>query len=110
MEADGAKLFKMEFFLIPVENIILPLLHITLGLVNDACNAFFKWLDKSLEPMTAEEQEVQTMAIIAELAVDNGQEDLEHFEELLQETVRQQIDVNKALRVWPLVQQLKAEL
>ena len=56
---------------IPIENVIVPMLHILLGLRNDVIDKFWsEWFDKRVEQLTPEEIESRHMVLLAEIYVE----------------------------------------
>ena len=95
---------------LPINHIVPPLLHITLGLVNDLLDHFFKWVDETVEPLTVQEHEARILSLLAELVVDEWEESLENFEEVLREKIELRKDINKRLKQRGLERNQKEEL
>ena len=53
------------------------MLHYLIGLGNDLVNNFFKWIDFRVEQSTPNEIEARNMALLAAIAVDDTEEQLE---------------------------------
>ena len=79
---------------IPISNIVIPLLHITLGLANNILNRFLDWLDETIEPLTLEEKEARTMTMLAEIAVKDATESLQNKVDGLHDIIDQRKRIN----------------
>jgi hypothetical protein len=55
--------------MIPIECVILPLLHILLGLSNDALTHFWHSLEERVQPLNPEEMYARNMALLTEIAI-----------------------------------------
>ena len=55
---------------IPVTCVIVPILHLLLGLGNDILDSFWEWVDVHAEKLTLEEVEARQMTMLAELILD----------------------------------------
>ena len=76
VEPKGQKESPLWTF-IPIENCIIPLLHILLGLGNNIIDHFWsKWFDERVETLTSEEITARHMALLAEIAFDDNEEKL----------------------------------
>ena len=59
---------------IPIENVIVPMLHILLGLGNDVIDNFWsEWFDERVEQLTQEEIESRQMVLLAEISVEESE-------------------------------------
>jgi hypothetical protein len=56
--------------------VILPLLHILLGLSNDVLAHFWDWLEERVEPLTLEETQAWNMTLLAEIAIEEKDDKL----------------------------------
>jgi hypothetical protein len=83
---------------IPIECIIVPLLHILLGLSNDALSHFWDWLEERVEPLTADEIQARNMTLLAEIAIEEKYEELKTLKEILTTIVQERIDINSSLK------------
>jgi len=93
---------KPLWHFIPVQNVVVPLLHITLGLANNVLDLLLEWIDEMDEPMTKEEQQARTLAILAEIDLDNSVEHEHLHEESYNAKMDEREDVNAELQVCPL--------
>jgi hypothetical protein len=60
---------------IPIKNVLVPLLHILLGLGNDLLGSFWSsWFDERVEVLKPDESEARHMALLAEIAVEEYEE------------------------------------
>jgi hypothetical protein len=50
--------------------VIVPILHLLLGLRNDVLDSFWEWVDVCAEKLTLEEVEARQMTMLAELTLD----------------------------------------
>jgi hypothetical protein len=55
---------------IPVTRVIVPILHLLLGLENVILDSFWEWIDVRAEKLTLEEVEARQMTMLAELTLD----------------------------------------
>lgn len=60
------------FPFIPIQNILIPLLHLVLGLGNDVMNFFRDFIEERIEPLLPEEEEARSMAIAAEIVYEDA--------------------------------------
>ena len=95
---------------IPVQNVVIPLLHITLGLANNVLDSFLEWIDEMVEPMTKEEQQARTLAILAEIDLDNSVEQEHLHKESYKAKMDERQAVNAELQVRPLPVTCRDEL
>jgi hypothetical protein len=95
---------------IPIECIILPLLHILLGLSNDALAHFWDWLEERVEPLTVEETQARNMTLLAEIAVEEKDDELQSLKDALLAIIQDRMDVNKLLRQRGLQMEVRAGL
>jgi len=84
---------------IPVQNYLVPLLHLLLGLGNNLLDNYFSWLDYRIENRTPEEVEACNMALLAAIAVDEHNLLFREKKEALAEVVALRIEVNKKLKM-----------
>jgi hypothetical protein len=55
---------------VPVTRVIVPILHLLLGLGNDILDSFREWVDVRAKKLTREEVEARQMTMLAELTLD----------------------------------------
>jgi hypothetical protein len=84
--------------LLPVLNIVLPRLHLLLGLSNDSLSHFRNWLEERVEPLTPEETEARNMTLLAEIAIEEAEEQLEQMKDALSWEIEKRKDLNKEMR------------
>jgi hypothetical protein len=78
--------------------VIVPLLHILLGLLNDALLHFWDWFKEHAEPLTTEEIQAINMALLAEIAVDEKEEEFKGQKQVLSTMVLEQMTINRLLK------------
>jgi hypothetical protein len=78
--------------------VIVPLLHILLGLSNDALSHFWDWFEEHVEPLTTEEIQARNMALLAEIAVEEKEEEFKGRKEVLSTIVLEQMAINWLLK------------
>jgi hypothetical protein len=77
--------------------VIVPLLHILLGLSNDALSHFWDWFEERVEPLISEEVQARNMALLAEIAVDEKEDGFKGRKEVLSPIVQEQMASNQFL-------------
>ena len=84
---------------IPMENIIIPVLHLLLGLGNDVFDNFWSaWFNERVEPLTPEEVESQHMVLLAEISAKDSESRAKNSEDKHNELVAMRIEINKTLK------------
>jgi hypothetical protein len=83
---------------IPVNKMLSPLLHYLIGLGNDLVENFFTWLDIRVEKLTPEEIQARNMYLLAAIAVDAAEEELEEKKHDLTQVVQVRIGINASLK------------
>jgi hypothetical protein len=73
--------------------VIVPLIHILLGLLNDALSHFWDWFEESDKPLTTEEIQARNMALLAEIAVEEKEEEFKGRKEVLSTIVLEQMAI-----------------
>jgi hypothetical protein len=80
---------------LPVLNVMLPRLHLLLGLSNDLLSHFRDWLEERVEPLTPEETEARNMTLLAEIATEELEEQLKQMKDALSRVIEKRKDLNK---------------
>ena len=62
---------------IPIERTLFPILHILFGLVNNLTVSFFEWIYERAEPLLPDELSSRDLTMMAEIYVDEKQEEAE---------------------------------
>ena len=84
---------------IPMENVIIPVLHLLLGLGNDVFDNFWSaWFDERVEPLTPEEVESRHMVLLAEISVEDSESRAKNAEDKHNELDAMRIEINKTLK------------
>ena len=73
---------------IPVTNILVPILHILLGLGNDTLSKFWDWVDERVEKKSNELIQARNFHILADIAVDECKENVEAISNYLSEAIQ----------------------
>jgi hypothetical protein len=83
---------------IPIKNVLVPLLHILLGLGNDLLDNFWSsWFDERVEVLKPDESEARHMALLAEIAVEEYEEKFESLKGEVNALVTERIQLNSTL-------------
>jgi hypothetical protein len=94
---EGQKELPIWDFIL-IQNMIVPLLHILFGLSNDALSHFLDWFKERVEPLTTEEIQARNMALLAEIAVEEKEEEFKGWKEVLSTIVLEQMAINRLLK------------
>jgi hypothetical protein len=79
--------------------VIVPLLHILLlGLSNDALSHFWDWLEECIEPLTPKEMQARNTALLAEIAVEEKEEEFKSLKHVLSTIDQDQLAINRLLK------------
>ena len=92
---------------IPVHKILVPILHILLGLGNDVLAKFLQWVDEQVEFKSEELIAAQHSLMLAEISTEACQDSLKTIDSDLSSAVQRRIALNKLLRVRDLEQDKK---
>ena len=84
---------------IPITCIIIPVLHMMLGLANDILANFWDWVDKRVEVLTTDEIEARNMALLAEIAVDDNYKVVVDTTDMIKYISLRRLDINEELKV-----------
>ena len=96
---------------IPIENVIVPMLHILLGLGNDVIDNFWsEWFDEQVEQLTPEEIESRHMVLLAEISVEESEAKFKRHDDEKKELIKMRIEINKTLKEKGLDQMTKQHL
>ena len=60
-----------------MKNVLIPILHIILGLGIDLLSNFFEWVNERIEIITEQECNARYMGLLAEIALDKSQREEE---------------------------------
>jgi hypothetical protein len=85
-ESKGVRTFPCWEWL-PSDRVLIPILHELLGLGNDLVSSTKSFMEEAVEPLTPEEKQAKTMALLAKLA----------FEEVKREEEERALDVKFSL-------------
>jgi len=96
-QPDGQKEAPLWSF-IPINRMLVPILHILLGLGNDLLDNFFHWIDYRIEQSTLAEIEARNMSLIASLSVEDAEEQVAERKEALVVVVADRIAINSSLK------------
>mgnify|MGYP000582880178 CR=1 FL=1 len=83
---------------IPLTRVLVPILHLLLGLANDMLENAWQWVEERVEPMTTEEIEARNMSLLAEIAFDDAQNKLENAIVDLEFLILERIELNDKLK------------
>ena len=83
---------------IPIRNVLIPVLHIVLGLGNDLVSNFFEWVDERIEIMTEEECNARYMCLLAEIALDNSKREKDDCINRLADKIHDRKNINEELK------------
>ena len=84
---------------IPIENVIVPMLHILLGLGNDVIDNFWsEWFDERVEQLTREEIESRHMVLLAEISVEESEAKFKRHDDEKKDLIKMRIEINKTLK------------
>ena len=84
---------------IPIKNIIIPILHLLLGLGNDVLDFFLsKWFDERIDKLTDDEKVARQMTVVADIDVDELRERIEKTKKELKEALEEKSDLKKYLK------------
>jgi hypothetical protein len=83
---------------LPIQNVTVPLLHIILGLSNDALSHFGDWFEEPVVPLTPKEIQARNMALLAEIAVEEKEEEFKSLKDVLSTIIRERMAINQLLK------------
>jgi hypothetical protein len=75
---------------------VLTCLHLLLGLSNDLLSHFRDWLEKWVEPLRPEETEARNMTLLAEIATEEAEEQLEQMKDALSRVIEKKKGLEQA--------------
>ncbi len=84
--------------------------HTARGLSNDLLSHYWDWLEERVEPLTGEETQARNMSILAEIAVEEKDDELMSHNDVLSGIVQDQIDINLLLRQRGLETKVRRQL
>ena len=84
---------------IPITCIIIPVLHMMLGLANDILANFWDWVDERVEVLTTYEIEAQNMVLLAQIAVEDNNKVVVDAKNVIEDISLRRIDINEELKV-----------
>jgi hypothetical protein len=67
-------------------------------LSNDALSHFWDWFEERVEPLTPEEIQARNMALLAEIAVEEKEEEFKGQKEVLSTITQEQMAINPFLK------------